>query len=1025
MTVNLSKVHKKNNLCISFLLLIVAFGYTQNSEKPAVESFESEFVLSKYDESNGTLMLSEDHYRFGKKSLQWEWTGEASFGTSNFKFLTQEESPLAYGDFFPASPTLQMSIYNETPQNEKITIAYEKGGQKEVWFDIPLNFKGWRTIWVPFYEMQGNAPKKEAVVNYDYFKISTTSKSGTLFFDDIIFSQYQDDRHQYPDEIVPFVKSDLNLGDDHWMPLIENYKRIQNIEGIPISTSVIADLEKFEKLIDNEFVIPKKYKAYVNSLKEGFQNLNLKDNGKTVTGPPLTFKREQEYFDKKQQGNNKFNKIQDLGKALKKLAIYHDRVDGSDKETLENMFLIGIKYFLDQGWQAGSSGGTRHHIGYNVREITEACYIMRGLLKEEGLLNDVGASLHWLFNLGMILDDEKNFHVNIDYLNTQSYYHLILIFLVESQEKQAVLLGAYSKYISIILAQQKEEWGFKIDGTSWHHNGHYPAYGMGAFKSVPKIIRTLSGTRFRIRRQGHENFKKAFLTTRAYSQLYDFGFGNAGRHPLDGNNISTLKKQYLLMANSGNPSGREKIDRDVAAAYLRLWGKDDIINTTLFTGMHGIKSEVLKGYHTLPYAATAIHRDKGWAAIIKGYSKYVWASEIYVASNRYGRYPANGTIQLLNNQGEKGSGFKQEGWDWNRYPGATIIYLPLEELETKKPLLMFRSDETFAGAVELENNGVFGMILNEGKGSNADGAKSKVGFPGRLKAKKSVFSFGDKLICIGTDISSIDEKNPTQTNLFQTFLQDNKDPIYTSSKKITKLPFEGELPKNTEAKNWIIDPYGNAYHILSNHTINFKKEKQHSYHNKYSVNTGKMNPKGKGAKETEGNYASAWINHGLAPKKANYQYVIYPFNNEAEINNFDKKVNNAKSYTILRADSIAHIVKDLKTNTTGYVVFEAKNSLEKGLLKEVSKPALVMLREDGINNITLSVVQPDLNFPEYKKGRYRNYSRHIQFFITLNGEWTTSITPQVLSVDNSSNGITRITLECKDGFPVELKLIKL
>ena len=89
----------------------------------------------------------------------------------------------------------------------------------------------------------------------------------------------------------------------------------------------------------------------------------------------------------------------------------------------------------------------------------------------------------------MLLEDESKFHVNIDYLNTQSYYHLMLIFMFEKQEMQAAILSAYSKYISITLAQQKEEWGFKIDGTAWHHNGHYPAYGIGAFNNVRTIAK--------------------------------------------------------------------------------------------------------------------------------------------------------------------------------------------------------------------------------------------------------------------------------------------------------------------------------------------------------------------------------------------------------------------------------------------------------------------------------------------------------------------------------------------------------
>ena len=338
---------------------------------------------------------------------------------------------------------------------------------------------------------------------------------------------------------------------------------------------------------------------------------------------------------------------------------------------------MSTKYYLDQGWQEGASGGTRYHIGYNVRELTEGFFMMRKTLQEEALLNDVGSSLHWLFNIGMVLGDENQFHVNIDYLNTQAYYHLMLLFMVDDNNKQAAILNAYSNYIGSTLAQQNQEWGFKIDGTAWHHNGHYPAYGMGTFRNVPRIIQTVSSTSFRISEAGHQNFKNAFLATLSYSQKLDYGFGNAGRHPLEDNSIKSLKRQYLQMAYSGNPEGNEEIDKEVAAAYLRLWGKSDRLNSDTFTKLHNIQEEKLTGYKTFPYATTAVHRNNKWAAIIKGYSKYVWSSEIYVASNRYGGYPANGTIQLLKEKGEVASGFKQNGWDWNRYPGATVIHLPL------------------------------------------------------------------------------------------------------------------------------------------------------------------------------------------------------------------------------------------------------------------------------------------------------------------------------------------------------------
>jgi len=1010
--------------CFVAVLWFTGTVCAQQSGKPGVESFESDKVLKQYKATNSSLTITDKHSRFGKTALQWNLNDSASFGTSNFRILSLEESPLKYGDFFPASPTFIISVYNELPQNEKATFSFGKDGKAEVWFDIDLSFKGWRHIWVPFYEMQGNRPKKETSIDYDYFTVSTTAQTGSLYFDDIIFSQFQDDRHAYPDLSVPFIKSDKKPGADHWMPLIQNLELLKNLEAKPISMAMRLDLLKFQKQIDQDLSIHKKYKLYMNTLIEDYKKLRLQDNGTTVSGPPLTFSLDQEYYNKKQQGPKDHNEIKAFGKVLKKLANYHDRANPDQREEIEAMFISGSKYFLDQGWQAGASGGTRHHLGYNIREITEAFYVMRNVLRKEGLLTAVGQSLHWLHNLGTVLGDEKDFHVNIDYLNTQAYYHLMIIFLEESPERQAALLQAYSNYISITLAQEDQEWGFKPDGTSWHHNGHYPAYGMGAFRTVPKVIKTLSGTRYRIKTAGHKNFKRAFLTTRAYSQLYDYGFGNAGRHPLEDNDIKSLKKQYLLMSRSGNPEGTSRIDKDVAAAYLRLWGKKDPLNSSLFTQVEGIQKEVLSGYKTLPYAATAMHRRHNWAAIIKGYSKYVWASEIYVGSNRYGRYPANGTIQLLNRKGEKGSGFQQNGWDWNRYPGATIIYLPFEVLEPDTPLIMFRSKESFAGATELDGNGAFGMLLNESKGDNADGAAVKIGFPGKLKAKKSIFSFGDKLICIGTDISSIDSINPVQTNLFQTALPSNKMPIYTSDKTISKFPYTGELMADSKAEKWLIDPYGNGYHVLSNTEIKIKKAEQDSYHNKYSIRTGKMDPKGKGVKETKGNFASAWLEHGTAPKNSGYQYVIYPGLNEKKIKNFGDRLSKDQSFEINRADGVAHIVSDNEKATTAYVVFEADKNLEQGLLKSVSEPAIVMLRKDSETSIRLSAVQPDLNFAKNPKGKFINYSEPVSLSLTIKGNWKVESNAAVQTVQNNANETT-ITLECRHGFSVYIKLQKL
>lgn len=986
------------------------------------DSFEKEQTLNNYTKSGSSeLSISSKHRRFGKSSLKWSWNGEASFSTQKFAHLPQDKSPLKYGDHFPASPILVMSVYNEVAQNNKVKIAYIQDNKEQVWFQLPLNFTGWRTIWVPFYEMEGNPPKKTDTVAYDTFMVSTTTNTkGALFFDDIVFSQYQDDRHSYPDLIVPFIKWDKEVGSDHWMPLIRDIKRIENIQTSKVSDLEIKELALIEKRIDSKFF--KKKNKLVDNLSDAttvFKGLKL-DIKESVIGPPLTFNEQQVYFDKKDNFESKLITIKNFGKSLKKLAQYYHQSTDVNKQKVEKQFILATKYFLDQGWQKGSSGGTRHHIGYNVRELTDAFYMMKVSLKRSGLLNEVGSSLQWIFNIGKVLGPVEEFHSNIDYYNTQSFYHLMLIFMSDNVETKAALLKAYSNYISITLAQDKKEGVFKVDGTSWHHHGHYPAYGMGAFKTLPAVIHALSGTNFRISEAGHKNFKKAFLTTEKYSNLLDYGFGNAGRHPLDDNTIKSLKDQYLQMVYSGNPENTSKVDKDVAKAYLRLWGKRDKLNRTIFKDTYGITKESLPSYHVLPYAATAIHRHKTWAAFIKGYSKYVWASEIYVDENRYGRYPANGSIQLNNAGGNVKSGYKQEGWDWNRYPGTTVINLPFKELEPDTPLLMFKSAETFAGAVEMDGKGVFGMKLNESKGDNADGDEKVIGFPGKLKANKSIFSFGNKLICIGTGISSIDKENPTQTNIFQNYLTKTSKSISTFQETdIKRFPYNSSVSKKETSNKWLIDAYKNGYHILSDNNVEVRKQSQESYHNKYSIKTGKKNKKGKGVTVTKGDYASAWINHGLAPKGASYQYVIYPFLKNEELTSFSKFVKNDQSYEILRADDIAHIVKDVESKITGFVIFNANDLLNNNVISEVSAPSLLMVKE-AKNKLLISVVEPDLNFKDARRG---GYSYPVNLTITIKGEWRIKDESKIKSIAIVKNK-TVVSLECRHGFSKKIELIK-
>ncbi|MEQ9289154.1 MAG: chondroitinase family polysaccharide lyase [Cyclobacteriaceae bacterium] len=999
------------------MLALAAFLSANAQPKPAVESFEKEAVLQYYRPSGQSeLAISPERYKFGQSSLKWQWKGKSHFSTSHFRVLSQKESPLAYGDHFQASPTFIFSIYNEKSSNDTLRINFSKSDEDKVWFDLALTFTGWRTLWVPFYEMQGNPPEQGAAVAYDAMQctILTTGAGGVLYFDDVVFSQYQDDRHQYPDMHVPFIKKEQGLEDDHWMPQLAYLYRIQQLKPVNVSKEALSALDEIEQRLEGELTLQPQYKVYIDDLKSRFDALKIISKEGKVFGPPLTFQLSQIYYDENIQGEKRHNAIEDFGKVMKRLAQYYYRAIGENQKAIEEMFEVGVRYYLDQGWQEGASGGTRHHIGYNTRELAEAFFIMRKPMASMGLLSEAGGSLLWLFNVGKLLGDDEEFFANIDYLNTQAFYHLLLIFLADKKATQHQLMQAYSHYISVVLAQDDARGVFKADGTGWHHNGHYPAYAFGAFRKVPKILKTLAGTPYRISQQGHANFKKAIMATRLYSQGCDVGFGNSGRHPL-GESIRSLQQPYLELAQAGNPENTSAVDTEVAAAYLRLWGDQDKVNATIFSQLQGIQKESVKGYYTFPYAATAVHHRDRWAAIVKGYSRYVWASEIYVTDNRYGRYQSNGTIQLLNEKGNEGSGFHYEGWDWNRYPGATVVYLPFETLEPDMPLIMFRSQETFAGAAQLGSNGVFGMILNEEKGSNADGPETAVGFSGKLKARKSVFSFGDKLICIGTGISSVDDKHPVHTNLFQTGLTKANASLHTAGGKQSKFP----VSQQQMSDGWIVDQYGTGYHVVSPSPVYWQKQKQLSYHDKYSVNTGKLGAKAKGVKETEGDFATAWIDHGVAPKGANYHYVIYPFLTDEGIKNFGKTIKKGPAYKVLQADNQAHIIHDDESRTTSYVLFETGEVTTEGVLKHVSAPCLAMINKEGDRSIKMSVVQPDLNFPEDQRN-YKNYSEPVGLTMLLNGYWKVNENLEAVKDVAHSEGLTKIDVQLQHGLALTL-----
>ncbi|MGL5644330.1 chondroitinase family polysaccharide lyase, partial [Cetobacterium sp.] len=575
-------------------------------------------------------------------------------------------------------------------------------------------------------------------------------------------------------------------------------------------------------------------------------------------------------------------------------------------------------------------------------------------------------------------------------LNTMLPGMLTAILLNESKEKESKELYQLQSYLmNSIKYSPGVLGGFKYDGTVFHHMQNYPAYAKGAFEGLVPIIYYLNGTSYAVTGEQYKIVKNSVLTTRLYSNKYNYLLSLTGRHPNGKFKIDS--EGFRLMALSGEGG----VDKELAQAYLRLdpQGK----SAEKFRNM-GLKEErAPQGSWTMYMGSLQLHRRKEWLAGVKGYSRYLVGNETYIKNNLYGRYMSYGAFQILEGS-LKESGYVQEGWDWKHFPGTTAIDVPFEKLksnisqvDTKSGVEeMLLSDETYSGGNSLNDNGMFAMKLHEHPKYN-----------GTHRARKSVFFFNNKAILLGSGIENNDSENETHTTLFQNYLGQNLKNSYI------------------QKEDAIIDSQNNLYKIVEGDVV-LKKGKQESK----DQNSGE---------KTENNYELAYINHGKAPKNGKYHYSILIKGNNEEQEKFRK---NSK-YEVLNQDNSSHIVKDLKSDMIGYALFESGKVQNNRFIESVDTPSMILLQEKG-KEIQMSFVDPDLRLYEgrdeeqydkngvmiersiYSRPWIGNEGKEHIALVILKGKYNVDNNPKVKS--EIDGDFTKLSITSKNGEPVKIIL---
>lgn len=960
----------KGKILVSLIALILPAisASAQKNEAGQYVDFPEHAEILSFEQSEkparalkkSSVEISPLHSKLGEYSLLWEWKrGGAGIEIPGaIPYLKENPNPKE-----TSVSTFVFWVYSETPVDGDLTFSFMKGDSLCCSFRYNLGFSGWRGAWVAFDRDMEGTPEE----GMDRVVISSPEnvKKGRLFFDGIITSAFEDARYHTADFQAPFINEGTT---SHWLVLLQSWnKRLD----IPVSDSISAeDAEEMEAVRERFITLVtdgKKVKS-PEELRSMFASydIHLNKDG-SLSGKPIFFTRYGETYinvgipDASARFSENGELLRPANDFMLDLAVaYMHATDIEWKEEVAEMYVGMTRHMLDQGFAAGSALGTLHHLGYSMRNFYTAPVIMKDVLEEAGLEEDVQQAMEWFSGVGEVKTAPEMPGMDIDAFNTSLMGRTAsLLMLKDSPYKKAYLL-ALSRWIDngFRYADGLRP-AFKPDGTVQHHRKAYPAYATGGFDGAVNAVWILHGTEYSISETSHDILKKALLEMRFYCNKKSFPLAMSGRHP-DGKG-ALIPGQYGLLADAGTPDGSQAIDKDLAEAYLRLDGNGRWSKKFKDAGFSAEAAP--EGCHSYPFNCSLTYRQGEWSVTIAGHSRYLWSSEIYNGANHYGRYLTHGSMQILADGSPEisctGSGFSQEGWDWCHIPGATAAEIPMEAMKADVRNVdefsgyeeMLLSDEWFAGGVTHKGEaGAYAMILHEHDKYN-----------GSLRARKSYFAFGNRIIALGSDLENFLPGSSLHTTLFQNVLSDPQlDITRVNGGSIAAREFdhqyEGELIT-------VQDRFGNAW-FVKNGRINVYRGLQHSLHEETDA-------------PTEGYFEKAYICHGEivsegavrgdAYMKDSYEYMTVIHATDDEISRYSEKL----PYTVIRCDRKAHLIRDDESGIISGAIFESlgKEDTERktgsaGLSGIVeASPCMVMMSRSG-STLTLSISNPDLNLYE-------------------------------------------------------------
>ncbi len=1006
--------------------VVESYGNLTILPSPAFQSFETEEGLALWQvRQGGAITLSPEVYKEGGKALRWSFSNGSRLSRSQFTAFSRLDEPRL--------GRLRMWVYNPRPIADVLRLRVGEAGELEAGqahyeFTFGLNFKGWRTLWINRLDLWAQNPPYQGRLAPDTLEISAPSSvaEGTLYIDNFESDQ----------------QGSFDISTDRQMPYIdqgENSReyRISLQQPAPGSLAPLTAEDKAAF-------------ATIANRVDRFYFPETADYNQLSAEDPLRIRHDalQKTIAERIAAYDKLGLHRDADGRIKGTALYGPRDAQKPRYTSLERTWIGLladwklnrstaslqrlfdllEHVQEQGYADGSNAGFTGIDYIRMNGWAIAAYSLRHELAARGQLEPVIATMKWHTLFGLVYHYhplDLTYAFETDYIRGALLFQLYAVLMMPDSPEKARDLRCFKSFVDqLAVPRSGLRGGIKPDYILFHHNTAYlGAYGLEALNVFGQLAYFLDGTPYAVAPETRHSIKQALLAYRNSSNKYSLHLGLYGRMPEIADPLLGLVGPYAYLGLMG--------DRDLARIFLDLWRPDDArvrssfrqaINTiNYFTTLGQI--QLLKearqrfteaelspsqpeGMWVYPYGSYAVHRRKTWMVSTRGLSmqsmNYEYGIDGY-DQNPWGAYVNFGTTMVYYSGGNVASGIDtSKGWDWNRWPGATTLHLPLEVL--KHTPHHFYGDEPFVGGVTHQGrDGIFALRLHD----TADNPS--------FRATISRFFFGDSVLCLGSDIRNNDTVHHTETTLFQ-----------AASGSAANLPFYSNGPKpidqpeftqsfTTAAAAWLIDPYGTGYVIPDARDLRVQRGLNSSF-NHLGV-------------PSQGTTTTAWIDHGPAPEGKRYAYIIVP---EATPSVLMEKIRNPE-FQILQQDKDGHIVRLANNNTVAYALFNTPALLDFGNLKTVSSPVVLIESRPAPKRLKLSVADPDLRMGRTERYASRDITpaevipgKKLAITLTIRGLWRAEGTlPEGLQplITREAANETSFTFDAIDGKTFELDLV--